>query len=95
MGVAKGILTTQGGMMSHAAVVARAWGIPAVCSAAGVELGGGVLSCGEKIFREGDLLSIDGDTGAVYLGQIDSKADCDPYLAILRNWASEPGQVRA
>jgi pyruvate,orthophosphate dikinase len=96
MGVAKGILTTQGGMMSHAAVVARAWGIPAVCSAAGVEFGGGVLTCGGKIFGEGDVLSIDGDTGAVYLGQIGSKANCDPYLAILRNWASEQtGQARA
>jgi pyruvate, orthophosphate dikinase len=89
MGVAKGILTTLGGMMSHAAVVARAWNIPAVCGVADVELTENGLVIGNKIFREGDVLSIDGDSGAVYSGTIDSEASIDPYLETLRSWAAE------
>ena len=76
MGVAKGILTTLGGMMSHAAVVARAWGMPAVCGVVDVELDGAYLRCGDKVYREGDMLSIDGDTGAVYAGAIASQRRC-------------------
>jgi pyruvate,orthophosphate dikinase len=94
MGVAKGILTTLGGMMSHAAVVARAWGIPAVCGVTGVELGDRELRCGDAVFREGDLVSIDGDSGAVYAGAIASSAAIDPYLSILRDW-STPESLRA
>jgi pyruvate,orthophosphate dikinase len=88
MGVAKGILTTLGGMMSHAAVVARAWGIPAVCGVEGVALSEDSLCCAGRVFREGDLLSIDGDSGAIYADRIASVADVDPYLAKLREWAA-------
>ena len=88
MGVAKGILTTLGGMMSHAAVVARAWGVPAVCGVVGVEIDGASLRCGDAVYREGDILSIDGDTGAVYAGAIASRVAVDPYLVTLREWAS-------
>jgi len=89
MGVAKGILTTLGGMMSHAAVVARAWNIPAVCGVTDVELTeSGLLIAGVPV-REGDILSIDGETGAVYLGPITAAAAADPYLEILRGWAAE------
>jgi pyruvate, orthophosphate dikinase len=87
-------LTTLGGMMSHAAVVARAWGIPAVCGVTGVELGDRELRCGDAVFREGDLVSIDGDSGAVYAGAIASSAAIDPYLSILRDW-STPESLRA
>ncbi len=88
MGVAKGILTTLGGMMSHAAVVARAWGVPAVCGVVGIEIDGASLRCGDAVYREGDILSIDGDTGAVYAGAIASGVAVDPYLVTLREWAS-------
>jgi pyruvate, orthophosphate dikinase len=88
MGVAKGILTTLGGMMSHAAVVARAWGVPAVCGVVGVEIDGASLRCDDAVYREGDILSIDGDTGAVYAGAIASRVAVDPYLVTLREWAS-------
>ena len=87
MGVAKGILTTLGGMMSHAAVVARAWGVPAVCGVVDVEIDGASLRCGDVVYREGDILSIDGDTGAVYAGTIASRVAADPYLVTLREWA--------
>jgi pyruvate, orthophosphate dikinase len=89
MGVAKGILTTLGGMMSHAAVVARAWNIPAVCGVSDVELTESGLLIAGALIREGDILSIDGETGAVYLGPITAAAAVDPYLEILRDWAAE------
>jgi pyruvate, orthophosphate dikinase len=93
MGVAKGILTTLGGMMSHAAVVARAWNIPAVCGVTDVELTESGLLIAGALIREGDILSIDGETGAVYIGPIAAAASADPYLEILRGWATEPGRV--
>ena len=89
MGVARGILTTLGGMMSHAAAVARAWNIPAVCGVTGVELTEDGLLIAGALIREGDILSIDGDTGAVYLGSITAAAAVDPYLETLRSWAAE------
>jgi hypothetical protein len=52
------------------------------------------LRCGDAVFREGDLLSIDGDSGAVYAGAIASSAAIDPYLSILRDW-STPESLRA
>jgi pyruvate, orthophosphate dikinase len=94
MGVAKGILTTLGGMMSHAAVVARAWNIPAVCGLAEAELTENGLLIEGKLLREGDILSIDGDTGAVYLGPIAAAAAVDPYLEILRTWAVEAATIK-
>jgi pyruvate,orthophosphate dikinase len=89
MGVAKGILTTLGGMMSHAAVVARAWNIPAVCGVTDVELTDNGLLIAGALIHEGDIISIDGETGAVYLGPITAAAAADPYLEILRDWAAE------
>lgn len=91
MGLAKGIVTTLGGMMSHAAVVARAWNIPAVCGVADAELTEDGLRIGQELIREGDILSIDGDTGAVYRGPIHAEATVDPHLEILRRWAAEVG----
>jgi pyruvate, orthophosphate dikinase len=91
MGVAKGIVTTLGGMMSHAAVVARAWNIPAVCGLADAELTEDGLRVGQSLICEGDILSIDGDSGAVYRGPIDAAATIDPHLEILRGWAAGAG----
>jgi pyruvate,orthophosphate dikinase len=93
MGAAKGILTTLGGMMSHAAVVARSWNIPAVCGLAEAELTESGLLIADTLVREGDIVSIDGDTGAVYLGSIAAAATVDPYLEILRTWAAEAAPV--
>lgn len=89
MGVARGILTTLGGLMSHAAVVARAWGIPAVVGAKGITLADESMTIGQTVCREGDLLSIDGERGQVFLGAIDREAKPDPYLQILRSWMSD------
>jgi hypothetical protein len=54
----------------------------------GVEIDGASLRCGDAVYREGDILSIDGDTGAVYAGAIASRVAVDPYLVTLREWAS-------
>lgn len=93
MGVAQGILTTLGGMMSHAAVVARAWGIPAVCSMEDVTLNDEGLHCGGKIYREGDVLSIDGKSGLVFSGAIESEHEVDPYIDTLLGWAAKQDQT--
>jgi pyruvate,orthophosphate dikinase len=69
---AKGVLTAHGGMTSHAAVVARGMGKPCVagCEALSVDADAGVAHLGERELREGDLITIDGGTGAVILGEV-------------------------
>ena len=74
MHAAKGILTTRGGMTSHAAVVARGMG---KCCVAGsgeckIDYNKGTMTAGGKTLKEGDWLSLDGTKGAVYAGQIDT-----------------------
>jgi pyruvate,orthophosphate dikinase len=70
MDAADGILTSQGGKTSHAAVVARGMGKPAVTGAAAmvVDLDSRSAKVGNVVFREGDPVTIDGTTGNVYLG---------------------------
>jgi pyruvate,orthophosphate dikinase len=90
MGVAAGILTAAGGQMSHAAVVAREWGIPAVCGVEALTLEDESFSLGTTRLREGDAISIDGTTGDVFLGTLETVASGeDEYIAILRAWATE------
>jgi pyruvate,orthophosphate dikinase len=74
MYAAEGILTARGGMTSHAAVVARGMGKPCVSGAGGlqIDLKARTLKIGGNILHEGDLLTIDGSTGEVILGKIDT-----------------------
>ena len=67
---AQGILTVHGGMTSHAAVVARGMGKPCVAGCDGLELGGGVARIGGRELHEGDVITIDGGTGNVYIGEV-------------------------
>ncbi|MBO3753196.1 pyruvate, phosphate dikinase, partial [Streptosporangiaceae bacterium NEAU-GS5] len=69
---ARGILTSRGGKTSHAAVVARGMGRTCVCGAEGLEVdvGAGLFRAGDVVVREGDVISIDGTTGQVYLGEL-------------------------
>jgi len=69
---AQGILTSAGGTNSHAAVVARGEGIPAVCGADGIKLqsGSGTFIADGETVSEGDVVTIDGFTGNVYLGEL-------------------------
>ncbi len=68
MMAAAGILTSRGGLVSHAAVVARGWGKPAVVGADQVKVSGRQFSVGDVIVNEGDMFSIDGSSGHVVLG---------------------------
>jgi pyruvate,orthophosphate dikinase len=70
MVVSEGILTSTGGMTSHAAVVARGMGTPCVAGARGVTVSGRKVVIGGKNFAEGDWLTIDGGTGEVYEGRM-------------------------
>ena len=72
MHAAKGILTTRGGMTSHAAVVARGMGRPCVAGAGGisVDYNNQVLSAGGKQVRAGEILTLDGATGEVFIGSV-------------------------
>jgi pyruvate,orthophosphate dikinase len=69
---AAGILTSRGGKTSHAAVVARGMGKTCVCGADELEVDthGRTATCGDTIIREGDMISIDGSNGNVYLGEL-------------------------
>jgi pyruvate, orthophosphate dikinase len=68
---AAGILTSRGGLVSHAAVVARGWGKPAVVGADALSIGKDSFSAGGKTVKAGDVISIDGTTGRVVLGEVE------------------------
>ncbi|MDR0600516.1 MAG: pyruvate, phosphate dikinase [Treponema sp.] len=70
MEVSQGILTSTGGMTSHAAVVARGMGTPCVAGAKGVSVQGKKVTVGSRNYKEGDWLTIDGSTGDVYDGAL-------------------------
>jgi pyruvate,orthophosphate dikinase len=70
MQVAEGILTVRGGLVSHAAVVARGWGIPAVVGAEAIHIADDHFTVGGVRVDAGDVLSLDGTTGEVILGAV-------------------------
>jgi pyruvate,orthophosphate dikinase len=73
MVAARGILTSRGGRTSHAAVVARGMGRPCVCGAESLEVDAEARRCtvrGGQVVEEGDVISIDGATGEVFLGEV-------------------------
>jgi pyruvate,orthophosphate dikinase len=89
----EGILTTRGGRTSHAALVARQFGKPAVVgvNALEVDLVGHRATVGELSIGEGDWVSLDGSTGEVFLGRLDTFVPdiTDTWLATLLSWADE------
>jgi pyruvate,orthophosphate dikinase len=90
---AQGVLTSRGGRTSHAALVARQFGKPAVVGVAALEidLSKREMRCGETLIREGDVISIDGNTGEVFLGELPTMLPDikDPWLIDLLSWADE------
>src|SRR5580698_10224876 len=72
MHAAEGILTTRGGMTSHAAVVARGMGKPCVsgCGTIRVDYGRGTMTIGSRTFKTGDVITIDGSLGQVLAGRM-------------------------
>jgi len=90
MMVAKGILTARGGLVSHAAVVARGWGTPAVVGAEAIKIEGKQFTVGDVVVSEGDVISIDGSTGSVILGAVElTQAEPPPEFHTILKWADE------
>jgi pyruvate, orthophosphate dikinase len=90
---AQGILTSRGGRTSHAALVARQFGKPAVVGAAtiAIDLPNRRMNVGSLTIHEGDWISIDGTAGVVYEGQLATMVPDikDPWLIKLLAWADE------
>ncbi len=89
---AKGILTSRGGMTSHAAVVARGIGKPAVVGAEMIRIDyeSRCFTVGEVVVKEGDWITIDGNTGNVYVGKVPTiQPEIIPELRELLSWADE------
>jgi pyruvate,orthophosphate dikinase len=89
---AQGVVTSRGGRTSHAALVARQFGIPAVVgvSSLDVDVDHGELRTSDgKVLKEGDWLSIDGATGEVFVGQLETVVPdlTDPWFIELLSWA--------
>jgi pyruvate,orthophosphate dikinase len=88
--VAQGILTSRGGLVSHAAVVARGWGTPAVVGAESVKIRDKRFVAGDYVVHEGEWISLDGTTGEVVLGEVALSSAAPPaeFTTILE-WADE------
>ena len=92
MHAARGILTTRGGMTSHAAVVARGMGRPCVagCGGIAVDYGAQSLTAGGKIVRAGDVVTLDGTTGEVFVGSVAMiERQMSGEFGTLMAWADE------
>ena len=90
MRMAEGIVTARGGTASHAAVVARGWGIPAVCGAAGITFSPAGMHIGDLVVAEGDTISIDGTSGEIFLGDMGAGGGGGSgALDTLLHWADE------
>jgi len=90
----KGVLTSEGGATSHAAVVARQFGIPCVvgASAIKIDLEKRQMTVGDRVIKEGEWISVDGTSGKVYLGKIPTVAPSleeQTELMTLLQWADE------
>ncbi len=85
---AEGILTARGGLVSHAAVVARGWGKPAVVGAERVRIVDGGFAVEGQTVREGEVISIDGTSGEVVVGevQLSSSVATEQFTTVLK-WA--------
>ncbi len=87
-----GLLTARGGLVSHAAVVARGYGKPAVCGANELRIDSkaGTVTVGDTVLHADDVISIDGTTGHVVVGEVEVEVpDDDPNVAKLLAWADE------
>ncbi len=94
---ARGVLTAHGGMTSHAAVVARGMGKPCVagCDALSIDLGARKIRLGERELAEGDIITIDGGTGDVIVGDVPLvPPQIDENFQTLLGWADELRRMR-
>jgi pyruvate,orthophosphate dikinase len=90
MQAAAAVLTSHGGLVSHAAVVARGWGIPAVVGAGSITVERRHFTANGVTVREGEWLSVDGTSGEVMLGQLElAPAVPPPEFATILGWADD------
>jgi pyruvate, orthophosphate dikinase len=96
MHAAEGILTTRGGMTSHAAVVARGMGKPCVsgCGTIRVDYGRGTMSIGSRTFKTGDVITIDGSLGQVLAGRMPMiEPELSGEFGTLMGWADQVRKI--
>lgn len=89
MADAVAIVTATGGPMSHAAVVAREWGIPAVVGVHGLEIATDHAILGRARIEAGDWITVDGSLGAIAIGRVDVPSEHLPETEALRAWAAQ------
>ncbi len=97
MHAAEGILTTRGGMTSHAAVVARGMGKPCVSGAGSlrVDYAAQTMSIAGKVLKKGDVITIDGSTGQVLLGEVAMlQPELSGEFATLMSWADKVRRLK-
>jgi len=95
--VSEAILTSRGGKTSHAAVVARGMGKPCVAGADGIEVDVAARRAhiGDVVIKEGDIITIDGTSGNVYLGAVPTvEAEFSEELKTLLGWADERARLK-
>ncbi len=91
MAEAKGLVTRYGGLVSHAAVVARSWGLPAVVGAADLEITAEGITAGGMTVPVGAEITVDGDLGVVLVGSHPATGREVPEAAVLRAWQAQLG----
>jgi pyruvate,orthophosphate dikinase len=97
MHAAKGILTTRGGMTSHAAVVARGMGRPCVAGAGGISIdyASQTLTAGKLVLHAGDIITLDGAAGEVFAGLVSMvEPTMSGEFATLMQWADENRRMK-
>ncbi len=88
MMASQGILTARGGLVSHAAVVARGWGTPAIVGAEEIKIKGDKFTVRDIEVHKGDVISLDGTTGEVVLGAMELRAaEPPPEFDTILKWA--------
>jgi pyruvate,orthophosphate dikinase len=93
----QGILTSRGGKTSHAAVVARGMGKPCVAGAEGIHVDTHArkATIGDTVIKEGDLITIDGTTGNIYLGAVPTvEAEFTDDLKTMLSWADQAARLK-
>lgn len=89
---AAAIVTMRGGVVSHAAVVARSWSIPAITSLGEATVAGDGIVVGGLHVAEGETLTVDGTNGHLYRGDCRQQGEADvPWARVIREWAIELG----
>jgi len=92
MHAAKGILTSRGGMTSHAAVVARGMGRPCVSGSSEINIDyeNKQFKAGDELIKEGEIITIDGGSGKVMLGTVPTvKPEISGYFSTIMSWADK------